>query len=112
MVTPGSTSGANKADADGDVGFVDSGSLNLGNRAPSAKIQIYRNRLVIGDRFPRQVYDFARSDVIRVELSWLGDGVRIIHSRCDCPSEIVFYPLNLEQVIAGFRRVGYPVEIK
>ena len=110
------------SDPDGDVGFIDTGKLSAGqdtfhsptDRAPTATLAIYRNRLIITDRFPRRIYDLARSDVIRIveeDVFWLFRQLRIVHARRDYPPFIAFSPLNPEQVIEGFRRVGYTVEV-
>ena len=108
-------------ESDGDIGFIDTGGLTAGQdamhcrtgRAPTATLSIYRNRLVITERSPRLIYDFARSEVVRIvhkDLFWLSRQLQVVHTRADYPSYIAFSPLNPDQVLDGFRRVGYPVE--
>jgi hypothetical protein len=110
-------------DTDGDIGFIDTGGLAAGQGAfhcraggaPTVTLAIYRNRLVIKDNFPRFIYDFARNDILRIvheDLFWLSRVVRIVHTRADYPPYIAFSPLNPDQVLEGFRRVGYTVEAK
>jgi hypothetical protein len=110
-----------RSNSDGDVGFIDTGGLAVGqdafhsrtDGAPTATLSIYRNRLVIADRLPGRIYDFTRGDVARIvheDLFWPSRIVRIVHTRTDYPPYIAFSPLNPDQVLESFRRVGYPVE--
>jgi hypothetical protein len=121
MESPNHAPDIQRGDADGEIGFIDTGGLAAGHDAfhcrtdgaPMATLSIYRNRLVIADRLPRRIYDFARSDVVRIvheDLFGLSRIVRVVHTRTDYPPYIAFSPLNPDQTLEGFRRVGYLVE--
>jgi hypothetical protein len=107
-------------DIGGDIAFIATGGVSAGldrwhawgDGGPFGTLNIYHNRIVITHRFPRRRYEFARADITKIGVEytlWIFRRVRIFHNRTDYPPYISFASWTTDEVLEGFRRIGYPV---